>query len=554
MAKTLDIDLSDDRLISIAADLVDSHDYLGALKMLNKNRNISGDDEDSLMLYAEIFDDLGLYEKSVNGWFRYLDLAEDTGDLSDCYEGLAVGYMNLGNEHYSAYYYNKLLMETGELDEAARNEIIENFMSEQDNPLKFAYPPALADCSEIFSDGIAYMRNGEYEKAVEEFDKIEDGNPRYLDARNYIAMCAIIADKTEEAEQECRKILEKHPDDVQALSTLTAVMGEKNDTESARSLAEKLLTIEATETDDIYKIATVCCENGMHEEALKTFKKLPPDMDFDLNVLYFRAVAAFNCGKYDECLDTFDRLCTLYPEAVTAAYWYRTARRMIENGENKSLSYFYRMPPEMRESSLKIMAAYMNLSAKAAKKLVRELDLSLCVAWCFDECDYRNGGELQTLAGSVAVKADMDEVVRDLLLNAFVDERIKLNMLSDLAMRNRFDFYSVVVCNVLRRVTTQFVDIGRKKRKIFLQAYARLFSGFAVIDDSYSLKFADAAESVYKRLEKSGRLDEATDLDVLTVAICVESGVHPSELAGESVYEFYGVDKEKVARLLDENN
>ena len=223
MAKTLDIDLSDDRLISIAADLVDAHDYVNALKMLNKNRKISGDDEDSLMLYAEIYDELGLYEKSVNGWFKYLDLAGDIGDLSDCYEGLAVGFMNLGNEHYSAYYYNKLLMETGELDDVARKEIIENFMTEQENPLKFAYPPVLADCSEIFGNGVEFMKAGEYDKAVEEFDKIDEGNPKYLDARNYIAMCKVISDKMDEARQECENLLKKHPDDVQATSTLAEI-------------------------------------------------------------------------------------------------------------------------------------------------------------------------------------------------------------------------------------------------------------------------------------------------------------------------------------------
>ena len=37
MAKTLEFDPAADRLIGIAAQLVDSHNYIGALKMLNKN-------------------------------------------------------------------------------------------------------------------------------------------------------------------------------------------------------------------------------------------------------------------------------------------------------------------------------------------------------------------------------------------------------------------------------------------------------------------------------------------------------------------------------------
>ena len=64
------------------------------------------------------------------------------------------------------------------------------------------------------------MKAGEYDQAVEEFEKVGEGNPKYLAARNYVAMCKIISDKCEEAEQECLQVLEKYPDDVQALTTL----------------------------------------------------------------------------------------------------------------------------------------------------------------------------------------------------------------------------------------------------------------------------------------------------------------------------------------------
>ena len=63
MKKTIDIDLSSDRLIAVAADLVDEHNYISALKLLNKNADMHFNDEDSYMLYAEIFDDVGLFEK-----------------------------------------------------------------------------------------------------------------------------------------------------------------------------------------------------------------------------------------------------------------------------------------------------------------------------------------------------------------------------------------------------------------------------------------------------------------------------------------------------------
>ena len=94
------IDLSSDRLIAIAADLVEEHNFIGALKMLNKNAERNVNDEDSYMLYAEIFDDMGLYEKCINGWFKFMD-STFSDDLSEAYEGLAVAYMNINEPNIS---------------------------------------------------------------------------------------------------------------------------------------------------------------------------------------------------------------------------------------------------------------------------------------------------------------------------------------------------------------------------------------------------------------------------------------------------------------------
>lgn len=551
MGKIDKIDLGGDRLISLAADLVDSHNYIDALKMLNKNAEINGNDDDSLMLYAEIFDDMGLYEKCVNGWFKYVDEA-DFADMSDCYEGLAVSYMNLGNEHYSAYYYNKLLAESDDVDREMREEILREFVSAEENPLKFSYPPALEDCTAYITDGIAHMKAGEYDLAIEEFEKVSDGNPKYLSARNYVAMCKIISDRCEEAEQECLAVLEKYPDDVQALTTLAAVKTEAGKREEALALAQKLLNLELTDPENIYKIATVCCENKLHAEAYGLFKKLSGELGYDLNIMYFKAVAAFNCGKYEESFKIFDGLCTVYPEAVTARYYYRKARGMKESGDVSELSYFYRLPNDVRESSLKVLAAYLRLSNGAAKKLAAEVDLSECVKWCFDETEGYGGSELQLLAAQVAVKAGLDGIVRDVLLDAFADDRLKLDVLISLAERNDFDCFGVVICHIYKRITTAALDLGRLKRKYFVQAYARLVAHFSVLDDEHGMYFAEAAEKLYSKLAKEGRLDLVKDAEVLTAAIYCLSGVNAAGIEGDKIYSFFAVGEEQIKNLLGE--
>lgn len=551
MKKTVEIDLSSDRLIAVAADMVDDHNYIGALKMLNKNADIHCNDEDSYMLYAEIFDDIGLFEKCVNGWFKYIDCSGG-GEFSEAYEGLAVAYMNLGNEHFSAYYYNKLMLDADDIDAETRAEIVNSFLSRDINPLKFVYPPEIADYSDAISSGIESMKKGEYDKAVDEFGKVDEHNDSYRSARNYIAMCNIICDKCDEAEAECLAILKKYPDNVQALTTLAAVKTEQKKSVESRALAQKLLSLNVTGTDDIYKIATVCCENKMHAEAYSLFCKLEEELFYDSSVLYFKAVAAYNSGNFDECFAAFDKMLTVYPDAVTARYYHNAARAGVESGHVPELSYFYRLPQAERESSLHMLAAFVKLSRAEAKKLFDIVDISDCILWCFDETEGAGDSELQYLGAECAIKAGFDGLVCDILLNAFLSDTLKVHMLTLIGERNEDNSFGVVICHLYKRIDFRALCIGRPKRRNFVTAYARLVSHFAIIDNSYGESFARAGEKLYNDMERGGRLAYAADTDALSAAIYYKSGVTESNVTSKNLCAFFDTTEEKISRILSE--
>lgn len=551
MEKIMEIDLSDERLLAIAEDAVEQHNYILALKMLNKNADLHFNDADSLSLYAEIFDDMGLYERCINSWFRFIDYAGDA-DFSDAYEGLAISYMNIGNEHFSAYYYNKLLVDNGEIDSETRGEIIQSFLSRDENPLKFVYPPEIADCSDVIAEGIEKMKCGEYDKAVETFGSIEERNPDYLAARNYIAMCDIITDKCDEAEQECLAVLKRFPDNVQALTTLAAVKTEQKKSDEGRKLAEKLLSLDVTATDDMYKIATVCCENKLHEEAYGLFCKIENELPYDSSLLYFKAVSAFNCGKYEESLAAFDKLVTIYPDAVTAAYYYRAARDAIENGKTEELSYFYRLPAKERENSLQILAAFSKLSKTQCKKLSDVMDISECIRWCFDESEGRGASELQFLAAECAVKAELDGIVCNLLLNAFLSDSLKIQILTMIGERNEPNSFGVVICHIYKTVDFYPVNIGRLKRKSFVAAYSRLNAHFGILDNDYCAKFATACETLYREMEEGERLAAAADTDALTAAMFYKTGITEAGITRRNLSAFFDTSEAKIKKILGE--
>lgn len=557
-SKTLGIDLSEDRLLAIAADYIDDHNYIGALRMLNKNAELNGNAEDSYMLYAEAYDDMGLYEKSINGWFKYIDYSYGypDSDFTDAYEGLAVNYLNMGEEELSAFYYNKLLVETAaELTPDNRQEIINNFIVSRKSPLKIAWPPRLADYSGEMERGISYMRAGDFENAVAEFEKVDEGNKSYLSARNYIAMCDIIADKCDEAEQECLAVLKKYPDDVQALTTLAAVKNQQKKGEESRALAQRLLSVNASGTDDLYKIATVCCENGMHADAYTLFCKIEEDLPYDNSVLYFKAVSAYNSGRKRESLDAFDKIQTIYSDAVTAKYYSDVVRtHLAENDEDyktNPLTYFYRLPQEERESNIEILSAFVRLKDKHAKAISEEIDITDCIRWCFDEGGDHGSVELKMLGAACAVKAAYcDDLLRDILLDAFLPDSLKMQTLGFIAERNESCSYGVVVCHVYRKVDIPALSVGRNKKKVFVKAYAMTIARFGLIEPEYVHSLNSSVAALYEQLARAKALAEIKNAPALAAVIYANSGINEGTPDADAACAFFSADRKKFDYIL----
>jgi tetratricopeptide (TPR) repeat protein len=522
--------------------------------MLNKNAELNGNSPESFMYFAETYDAMQIYEKSVNAWFKYLDEVEEGTDLSDAYEGLASCFMNMGQDNFAAYYYNKLLIETADdLTAENREEIIDAFLSSDDkNTLKFAYPPRLADFSNEIENGLDFMRSNEYDKAITEFSKVSEGNERHSVARNYIAMCKVISDKCEEAEEECNAILAKYPDDVQALTTLAAVKSQQKKTDESKELAYKLLTLNAQNTDEIFKIATVCCENGLHEEAYTLFCKLEEDLTYDSSVLFFKAISAYNCGKMNESLETFDTLLTIYPCAETARYYKEYVEKRVKKKEylKKPLNYFYRLPQAEQEANIQVLTVFSSLSNKNAMAFLDAANIEDCIIWCYDEGESKGIYELELLGGICAVKGHLDGILHDILLKGDVSDGIKMELIGAITERNEADSFGVVICNMYKKMTVLPIEIGKLKKKSFIKAYALLVSRFGILDENYIYLLNSATVKLYYNLEKEEKLNEVKHVNSLCAAIYYLSGIKESGLDKSNIVSFFGAKEANFNTLI----
>lgn len=568
--KVQKIDFSRRRLGMLADKFYNEENYVSALRISFREYETYGGDADIFARLSDIYEAMNLQGTAINWWFRYLDVAEEE-DLPDVYEGLAINFLNLGQESPSAYYYNRLIDVDDSLPEEAKLDIIEAFSTSKKEKFRFVYPPELADYSKEVNVGSKALKAGDCARAVEEFSKIPKGAKQFAQAKEMQAVALLLEGKSEAAEKTCEELLSVKPDDIRALATLAAIYLEQERREESRQIAEKLSKMRTEDADELYKIATVCCENGMHEEAYFHFALLDKKTPYDGRILYFKGVSAYKSNHLDEAERTLETLCGIYPDAEVAKYYLRALRAYRDGeGEKPNLIYFYHLPQEEREFRCHALLE-LKKYAKEEAQLFGLLALQDgYFRWCFDEMD-GSDHELQYLGLITAIHAHMDDFVREVLLDYEVVDVLKIEALRMLLARNEENEFGLVLYNIYKRIHLPRVRIGRKRHKKFINAYSKLAAKFMVLKDGYGEKIAQATEKLYRALEHYNSLDLVDSEDDCACAIFMLSGLKelgndPNRIASAfdanvtkvkvllsaAVSEKYGVKKEEEELKKDE--
>lgn len=543
-AKIQKIDYSRKRLATQADKYYNDGRFVDALRTAHREYALYGGDGEVYARLADIYEAMGLHASAINYLFRYLDIADEE-DYPDIFEGIAVNYMNIGNESAAAFYYNRLIDVDDTLTPESKMEIAAAFTKEKKSNLRFAYPSELADFSKELESGTRAMKSGDFPTAIDQLERVEEGSKQYAEAQETLAVAYLLADDMAKAEEVCLRRLEETPNDPRLLSTLAAVYMEGERKEESLAVAKKLCTLTTEDHDEIYKIATVCCENGLHEEAYERFCRLDEALPYDGRTLYFKAVSAYKCGKKEEAERTLDLLCTIYPDAEVAKFYLHALR----NDEEVDFDYFYRVPQD--ERNLRTKALLMTTSASKDEAAITSIFAREkgAYAWAFDEMD-GNDVELQYLALVAAVRAEEDDFVRDVLLDYEVSDMLKIETMCLLYERNREDEVGFVMCNVYRKVHLLPVRLGRKRRKIFIEGYAKVASKFGIASDECGERVVAATETLYRTLEANGCLETVKNADDCACAVFLTSGIKDVRGEATQIATLFGADIQGVQAIL----
>ncbi len=531
MKKKTKIDYSRKNTARIADKFYNEGDYLSALRFAHRELNEYGGDGDVYVRLADIYEGMELHGMAVNWWFKFLHIAEDE-ELPDIYEGLAVNYLTLGMESQSAYYYNMLIDADDMIPAETKLDIAEAFAAPKKNPFRVSYPAHLADYSEELQRASVALKSGDCKRALDELSKVCLGSKQYVPAMELQALAHLLEGEMDEAEESSKAILAVEPDDVRALATLAAVYTEQGRDAESLEIALRLAERDSDNPDELYKMATVCCENGLDEAAYRKFCKLDKKTPYDGRILYFKAVSAYKSGRVREAIDTLKDLCMIYPDAEVAKYYlHELLEYRDDGGAAPELIYFYHLPQEERERRCNVLMHVCESDKEDAELFGLLLLGDGFLHWCFDEMD---GGDkdLQYLGLVTATHVRADEFLQDVLLDYEVADVLKLETLRMLLERNEDAEWGLVLCNIYRKVSLLRVKLGRKRRKKFLEAYAKLASKFIVIKNVYGARIKRATEELYGALASYDSLDLVDSVDDLACAIFMMTGL--KELGGNS--------------------
>ncbi len=547
-------DGSEERLDRIIRKKMSDGDYLSALQLVNRRNAFFAPTEDSYALQADLYEILEVNSQALKTWYKFLNVVEEYS-LPEAYEGLAVNYMNLGKESQAAYYYNLLIRVDDELTEESKMEIVETFSKPKKAGFRVVYPPEKADYSEEIDKGLHALKEGKLTLARQVFERVQKGAKQFRAAQNLIAVTCLLEDKCDEALARCEKLLAENDCDVQANTTYAAVLGQFNRQDEAKEIAKKLYQIETSDTDELYKIATVCCENGLHAEALEKFIRLEEDIRNDANLLYFKAVAAYKSGNLNLSIKTFEKLLTIYPEAAVARFYYDVLRYYRENQDKQDvpmpeLSYFYRVPQNVREGYCEFLCFLDKLSVKEAQTVASDRQVLNVLQWCFDEMDGTDG-DLQMLGACVAAHCRYTQFVQDILINPDVSDVVKVNILHLLTLQNKDAEYGVVIYHIFRRIHFYRIKLGVKKRKRFLDAYAAVYAKFCILSDEHAKKISSVAELLYNCLVARNATDYIDDVHSVSCAIYLLAGLKEGGSTAKSAAKLFEADMEKVVEILN---
>ncbi|MCD8206172.1 MAG: tetratricopeptide repeat protein [Clostridia bacterium] len=576
MAEELNIDYSEERLLKVAANLLDDNDFVGAARMVTRSVELHGESAEAFSEYARIYMRMDLAEDALNAWYRalmmiYLNTPEDedvdSDRLPEIYDGLMRTLLKLGYTNAAEEYCSRFISLLSGDENSEPEELLETIMDElygdledefgddfdEEDLMDFGYEDEDDgfddesdddddddDGEEHVSKGLGMLESGHADEAIEEFEKVDEQSGEYLMARSCMAMAYYTQVKYDEAEAICREVLAADENFVPALTVLASVLGPDDETGEGMKIARHLSELDMADDEDIAKAVPVVMTFGLYEEALAMLDKHSKRYVYDVMTMNFKAACLCNLKRFDEAKGVLRDILYVHPDACQIKYKLDGMLEELGEGGEPHLPIDYWGSNEKSISCLEQCFSYLQ-SGSAKRKTYDLPKLHETLEWLMDP--YIGPGDvLINMVFESALSAGFDDIVRKLLTDFRISDHVKISMIEKICQQNRERDVFVVCGMALKWIQLYHIKLGRTKRKLFLDAVSMLIARMAVIDEDFSYDISDGCEILYEYCKSTELLDELTedDRDTLMAAIYCWSGLETLPVTKAQICKFFG--------------
>lgn len=294
-------------------------DYHKAIKYLNRARQLEPDEPMIPLQLALVYTETGDYDESNRILFNILE--ELDSSLVECHYFIAnnfafEGYFQEAYKHASIYLEQdkdgKFAEDAEELLDLIELEYSDDFdeIFEQDEFIQMQ------------EEAKEYLDNGQFQKAVNLFEKLIKEYPEYWSNYNNLSLAYFYLGEKEKAHLVLNELLEKNPGNLHALCNKLVFSHYQKDDETKEQLIELLKKIKPLSLEHQFKLGATLALVGEYEDAYFWLKRLVK-IGFDGGgaFYYWLSISAYYTGRKQIAQKSWQKLVELNPEKHFTEPW-----------------------------------------------------------------------------------------------------------------------------------------------------------------------------------------------------------------------------------------
>ncbi|MEG0356910.1 MAG: hypothetical protein RR580_04170 [Christensenellaceae bacterium] len=531
----------------IAVKMTDNLNFLGALPMMRKAIEKDPVNLSYQLELAEILTELTKYEESNSIIF---EIMEQSKDMTECYFGLGCNFIGL-NEYEKAQESFEKYMEI-EPDGEFREDI-EDFLGFFDEAVEFENyyieDAADAELQKKAQYGKHLLDVGDYPKAIEVLEKVNEKNPDMLYAKNNLALSYYCIKKIDIAIEKTQEILRIDKNNIHANCNMAVFLSEQNKIDEAKKYIANAIKQKSDMQDDLYKIAITLCELKEHKKALQYLLNVLHDSPYDEKILFYTAVAYYNTGELNEAIKYLSDIGKLEATDSICVYYIGYIKKVISGKEKfEEIGYSYQVPQKEIKDRIQYLNECMKLPSEVLyEKWIEEKKLRDIIIWGLEYGDVLIKRAVAEIVGTFGDK-DAEKLLRRYILKRNQPDEAKNEVFIILKKMKAKEPYVAYFGGNIVEVKVGMIDLESKD---FPKDYTEIVE---LLISTIKKKYADdvvgkAIAILNNYLEKEKKLKDF-GLEKPLYAAAITCLAVDNDEENENIAENYHVNIEHVNQIM----